>query len=206
MKAIRTIGLAAIAAAASIALVGASPASAESFTVLCKEHIPEGCSAPHQITGHVEALSEHILFLTSKGTIVCTHSIILGEALGLARPLEIHLTPEKFSNCTLFKVPCTVENVKKGLGTLLKTGGNSGVFEIHGAKWLIECPGFTPPCEYEGLPELEAKGHNQETGELATLTAKESLLKSTGGIGCSTSAKWDAVYKFVLPHPVYISS
>jgi len=206
MRTIKTFSLVSCVAVASIALVGASSANAESFTVLCSAPVLSGCEEPHQVKGHIEALSEHILFLTSKGTIVCTHSVILGEALGLARPLEIHLTSEEFSNCTLFKVPCTIENVKKGLGTLLKTGGNSGVFEIHGSKWLIECPGLYPPCEYEGLPELEAKGHNDETGELATLTAKESLLKSTGGIGCSTSAKWDAVYKIVLPHPVYISS
>lgn len=87
VKFIKILGLAAIAA---MALVGASSAMANGPTVLCKVH-EEPCAAANIYTGHFEGLAKNPEVLSPIANIKCNHSVILGNALGLAAPQVTHL-------------------------------------------------------------------------------------------------------------------
>jgi hypothetical protein len=198
MKLIKMFGLAVIAALASMALVGASSASAES-TVLCEEPEHTECSNP--FTGHIEGLSTDALLSASFVHIECEHSVILGEALGLANPQVTHVTKLDFLNCE----PCEpVVEDETGLIETLKTGLNLGTVKGSGFKVFVDC-GIE--CYYGGTVEgAHAKG--SEGGSLGVITANEVELERLSGssIFCPSVSKWTATYSIVLPDELYIST
>jgi hypothetical protein len=204
MKLVRMFGLAVIAATASMAFIGASSAMAEFPTVLCGEHPPglETCKTP--ITGHVEGLSTHALLSASGITIKCTHSKILGEALGLAAAgvrMIGHVSELTFTGCSGGTV--TVID-KTGLLLLLKTALNLGDVEAHGFEVLVESFGLH--CVYGGVAKLHAEGSTATA--LAKITASGAILKEQGAhlVFCPETSKWTATYTVQLPHKIFIAS
>jgi hypothetical protein len=205
MRLIKMLGLSTIAALAAMAFVGASSASAGP-TALCSIHV-DPCPAGFQQVGHFEALAVDVLLLTQAGPILCTHSVLLGNALGLNIPLVIHVTYLDFLNCNIAGNPCEVITLETGLALLLRTALNHGLLQLHNTRFLVNC--FAPfiHCVYGGLPLALALGHNAALNELATIHTNGALWEPVGGMFCPPGdLKLDALYRINLPHPVYIVS
>jgi hypothetical protein len=198
-------GLTTIAAVAAMAFVGASSASATN-TALCTAN-ELVCATGNVYTGHVEALSLSPVLLSSVGNVECEHSVILGNALGLANPLVIHLELIDFTgNCHLGITGCTVVTKALGLLLLLKTGHNVATksLESHGNNVLVNCAGVLH-CVYGGLFSVTALGYNDATEELAIVHTEKVSLPKVSGLLCPEEGTWDALYKILLPHKIYIA-
>jgi hypothetical protein len=205
MKLIKMLGLATVAATVAVAFVGASSASAGP-TALCAIHV-NPCPAGFEQVGHFEALAVDVLLLTLAGPILCTHSVLLGNALGLGNPLLIHVTYLDFLNCNLGGAFCEVNTLETGLALLLRTALNEGLLQLHNTRFLVNC--FAPfiHCIYGGLPLALVLGHNAALNELATIHTNGQLWEPLGGMACPNGdLKLDALYRINLPHPVYIVS
>src|SRR6476469_3536806 len=145
MRLIKMLGLAAIAALAEMAFVGASNASATN-TVLCKVN-QLVCPAGSEYTGHVEWLAiEPTLkgtFVGISGTYTCKHSIVLGNALGLANPQVTHIEKITFTTCHLLapfvNQSCEISSKALGLLDLLKTAPNLGLETSLNSTIFIKC-------------------------------------------------------------------
>ncbi len=205
-------GLAAIAAVAAMAFVGASSATAQT-TVLCDQDINLACAAGHALTGpvHIEALAENPQLLTSFGNVHCEHSIILGSTNNtLASPLAGTVTSLSFTGCLelTFNTSCTATQVSGGTSLLLKTAANLGTLESHGSQVNVTCSKIGLNCTYGGLPVLHVQGSQLLAGEptdLAIATANTTLTK-TGGTFCPSTSTWEAEYEVLLPDPLFITN
>jgi hypothetical protein len=198
VRLIKMFGLASIAVIVAMAFVGASSAMATN-TVLCKAN-ELVCAAPNVYTGHVEALSTHALLKASGIEILCKHSLILGEALGLANPLIIHVSELTFKECD-----GTVNVLDKtGLIKVLKTAPNLASGTAEGFEVLAER--FGVHCVYGGVAEgAHGLGSASATSE-ASIVAKEiELKKLAGGFFCAGTSRWTATYTVKLPLPIYIA-
>jgi hypothetical protein len=201
MKLLKMLGLT-VTTVATIAAMGASSASAGP-TVLCNAHM-EVCPAANQLAGHIEALAADTSLLTQAGAILCAHSVLLGNALGLNNPLIIHLTNFDFLNCEIAGNACEITTLEVGLALLLRTALNRGTLQLHNTRFLVECPGANIHCVYGGLPIAQVLGHNNQLEELATIHSNEVAWEA-GGFFCPEGARLDALYRVLLPHPVYIA-
>lgn len=211
-------GLAALAAVAAMAFVGASSASANQDTTFCKVANELPCVNNQYPSGtHIEGKATGAKLLTSENIVLCSESIALGETLNqLAKPLLVKLTLLDFTGCHVEGVgstSCTTTYEAEGATPrhllVLKTSYNNADVQGHGIEIRLKCLlfGFITviDCRYTGLVTLKALGQT-DAGELATLHANELPLSNLGEEGCPAEGKWDALYKIVLPHPLYISS
>jgi hypothetical protein len=210
-------GLAAIAAVAAMAFLGASSASATFHTALCKSN--EGGAltcAPANLATHIEAESVgSTLLLTDIVTVHCDSSHVLAEALGLSglnpttgaiEPQLVHLTELTFTGCkTTAGLNCTV-TVLTPLGDLLvlKTAANLANIQSHKTSAKVVC-GFILSCTFGGLPTLHGLGSANDTSH-AHVTASKVPLGLEGGSLCPAEATWDSLYLVTLPLPLYIKS
>ncbi|MDX6608354.1 MAG: hypothetical protein QOF85_279 [Solirubrobacterales bacterium] len=205
MRTQKALGLILACAVTAMALLGASTASAET-TALCKKH-ENPCAAANIYTGHIEAVAVNPKLLTSLTTIQCKKALFLGNALGLANPLIIHVEKfEFFDDClTAGEDPCEFKSLELGLALLLRTGSNLGTLTLHNTKILVSCPMEFIDCVYGGLPIFHMEGSpTQET--LATILTNEVLWEHGESVFCPMEAKLDATYKVTLPDPIVISS
>jgi hypothetical protein len=199
----KVVGIVAVSAIAVMATVGVSSATATS-TILCKVN-QLVCPAADEYTGHFEMLATNPTLLSSVGDLVCERSTILGNALSLASPLVGHLELIDFTgNCHIGLTSCTITTKALGLVLLLKTGPNVGSLESHGNNVLLNCAGILH-CVYGGLFSTTALGYNDATEELATVHTNEVSLPKVSGLLCPERGNWDALYKVLLPHKIYIS-
>jgi hypothetical protein len=193
------LGLALVAAIASMAFVGASSALAKESTALCNtETLPCGSV----FSGHLEALSSKAVLKASGITITCTKSKVLGEALGLAKPQITHVSELTFESCD-----GTVKVIDKtGLITALKIKLNEAEIEAEGFEVLVEKLGMH--CGFGGMANGARWIGGTPGGTPARIFANEVELKKLPGISffCSGTIKLTATYTFELPKPLYISS
>jgi hypothetical protein len=203
MRLIKMFGIAAIAAIAMMAAVGVSIATATS-TVFCKVN-QLVCPPGEEYTGHTEGLATNPVFLTSVGNVECEHSVILGNTLGLANPLTVHIELIDFTGkCHLGITNCSTATKTVGTILLLKVGTNEGITESHGNSWLINCPGILH-CVYGGLFKFEALGYSDANEGLGTIHTNAVALPKISGLLCPEITRWDALYKIILPHKFYIA-
>ena len=204
------LGLAATAALAAMAFVGASSASANSNTALCTVHTSLDCGA-NVYTGHVEATAKTTALQTSVATVLCETSTILGNALGLATAptsLTGHLELVNFNDCeTHVGVGCTVTTTELGLLLLLKIALNKGLVESYGTWVKVQCLGVLH-CEYGGTFHVgTALGSTLPLGASslglvhanAEVQRRKALFES-----CPLESKWTALYTVQLPHDLFI--
>jgi hypothetical protein len=179
-------------------------------TALCKEAGVLVCPVNQIYTGHIEGLAKNPTllgkFIGFTGTVTCEHSLILGNALGLANPQITHLELLDFTgNCkSTFGGTCEVKATKLGLVKLLKTGPNLGTATSENNEVFVKCGGFpTINCTFGGSPVLHAVGTSAKAAEL---TATKAVLTGTGS-NCPEGNKgeWDALYEVILPKPLYIT-
>jgi len=214
MKAIKMLGLAALAALMAMAFVGASSAMASDPTALCDldpgtEALGEVCPEEHIVKHvHEETLKGAPgTLLNSISNVLCT-VLFLGDVIGellteAGTPLEI-LGKFTYENCTDEKPnPCTVEEVSEhALILVLKEGHELALVTGH-AEVKVVCSGIS--CTYKGE---ELKGHglgpllsSEENGDV---TITEQTTKKVKGLLCPSTAKLDITVT-PLPDPVYIT-
>lgn len=205
MKYIKVLGLAAIAAMALIAFVGASSASA---TVLCTRNLtscPEGHSTEemYEVGDIITGTSTNATLSSDLSNVICEHSETVAEITstgGSGLPVEGEIIELNFSKChteTALPTPCKVEVVN--LPYLAKVvavgGGNGELFVSSGGSGspgaAVTCAGIIECTFTRSVFELPVTGGNP-----ASITANEVPLNRTGGL-CGTRASWNATYKAV---------
>ncbi len=215
MRLIKTFGLAAIAAVAAMAFVGASSAMATGHTALCKTH--EDPCAEANLVKNIHMQAGTTILKTSLATVLCLKSSAVahaehgglslllviehpsGEKLTIIDPLGFQVLTLTWENCGTNAAHnnCTVTNLKLPLIDLLKTALNLGTATVLGAEVLVNCVGILH-CVYGGK---EITGFNVE-GALHTagaghgmFTANELSVPNVGGLLCPSTSKWTALYE-----------
>jgi hypothetical protein len=204
MKHLKILGLAVVAAAALMAFVGASSASA---TVLCKEGkgevCPEGQTYPAgtKIEAKLVAGTKAKL-VTAFKTIECEESAVSGETSAEeAEPLTGPEGTLSFSKCN-----CETVNVLKA-GTLSTTwiaGTNNGTLSSTGSETTVQCASLfgTVHCIY--VTEKTDVG-TLAGGNPAKLTAKATIPRLTTDSLCAEKSEWSAEYEVTSPKPLFVA-
>lgn len=203
MKYVKMLGLAAVAAAALMAFVGAGTASAE--TTLCKV-TETPCSSTNMYPVGTEIKSSLVAgtkaVLTPAGelpTIECEASAVEGKT-------ETTTTPEgKISTLSFTKCNQTVETVETGKLQIHYDAEHNGTLTASGVRVRVKALFGALSCDFGG--EVNA-GLTVTGGAPAKVdaTATIPMIQKTGSINCPESAVWHAEYNVTSPNPLYISN
>jgi len=177
MRLTKMFGLAALAAVAAMAFVGATSASAETSTQLCKAHTGLTCGAGDAVTSHHMVLASGTVGkLLSNITVLCLSILIGAEPLGLGTPQSLHTTSFEFTGCGTSSTHnnCTVSVQELPLADLLKTGLDEGVLTFTSGRVRTQCPNLGQDCVYDGEGMQFAVGGQH-------LTAEETAATELGG-------------------------
>jgi len=225
MKYVKMLGLAAVAAAALMALVGASSASA---TVLCqttpvangagteKATCPEGWAYPKETVIHgVLDPEQHATLTDGEGNkvITCKKSTVKGKTANegaanetVTGAIEV-LTFEECTSPFLGNTACTVTTVKGGtleLHWIVDT--ENGTLTSNGAEVTTNCGSIfgTIHCIFT---TAKTDVGVLTGGNPATLDAESNKIPqvATNGL-CPAEAKWDAKYEITEPKPLYVAN
>jgi hypothetical protein len=204
MKYIKTLGLAVVAAAALMAIVGAGSASA---TVICKNNTTP-CTSKlakgEKIHAVLESASATLVPSNNLSTTTCTGSTIEGEvsnegsATTTAEGPILSLT---FTGCNN-----TVHVLKTG--TLVAHYGSTmgGTLTATGFEVTVEASGVD--CIYSGTVStgITFKG-SHETGSTSTVEAVNASVPVKAGqpFLCGSSGKWTANYSVTTPDTLNLS-
>jgi hypothetical protein len=208
-------GLAAIAAVAAMAFVGASSAMAEN-TSLCTEDVAVGTACPSgKLALHVhfetQKLSGGVLvpaknkLLNPILTVECV-GLFLGDVTNatlLGAPLTV-LGNLSYSSCT---AGCAVtESSPDGVISVLREGGEElGKVTGTGFKVLVNCGLSTLHCVYDGQGLVGDGLGALIAGHTGAVKFNEAVVHSTGeGLLCPSEAKLDA--NFLPLEALYIRS
>jgi hypothetical protein len=206
MKYLKMLGLAAVAALALAAVVGASTASA---AVMCKaapnkSGVCEGGKYPSGTEYHSTSTNA-VLTVNGSGvvsTVSCSHSTVIlkqtAESGATSLPGEV--TDVTFTECkTNGGTACTVSTTSGYTGGLTPTTDTgNGTLNVKGngtasTDTTVTCGGFFQ-CKYR--PTSSGLSLSFTGGNPATVTASGAALElvSGFGFGCGTGANWDATY------------
>ena len=177
MRLAKMFGLAALAAVAAMAFLGATSASAETSTQMCKTHTGLTCGAGNGVTSHHMVLASGTVGKLLAGiTVLCLGILIAATPLGLGNPQSLHTTSLEFTGCGSGSTHdnCTVTTEEQPLANLLKTGLDIGLLALTSGRLRLVCSSLGINCTYdtEGM-EFEVGGQH--------LTAEESPLIELGG-------------------------
>jgi hypothetical protein len=199
-----------------VSAVYAATALASGPTVLCELNLAQ-CPDGYKYTGHIDLLAIRATEISGKffgitGTIACKNSNILGNALGLANPVLIHVEVAELSgNCHLLapfiNEPCTaVESKALGLFDLLRTAPNFGEATSLGNTFYLHC-GNLINCTLGGEPKFQVSGSEGSLGSWTTPSGGATL-SNISGSNCPEggSSHLSATYSIQLPDIVYLSS
>jgi len=219
MKYVKMLGLAAVAAAALMAFVGASSASA---TVLCKTALGAGGTCPsgwamkagdelHAVleSGTSAVLTEEAPEHTVK-VIVCTSSTVQGKVTEEGTSTTTakgEITTLDFTGCTSPKLggtACTVTTLKGGTLEAHVTGtGPNGTLTSNGAEVTTSCNSIfgTIHCIFQTAnTNVGVINGSSTTGKTATFKANEALLNQVStSVLCPEKAGWDGEYEVTTP-------
>ena len=191
MRLVKMFGLAAVAAVAALAFVGATSASATD-TQLCKVHTGLTCEAGNAVTSHHMVLaSGSIGKLLAAINVLCLGILIEATPLGLGNPQLIHTTSFTFTGCGTSSAHnnCTVTTLEQPLANLLKTGLDEGVLAFTNGQLGTVCANLGINCVYDG----EGMEFNVGAGHL---TAGETPVTELGGkFLCPDEGFVDALYE-----------
>jgi len=199
MKIIKMLGLAAVAAAALMAFVGAGVASASHDTVLCKKNVHpcRGADVYGQGTQiHAELATGHATLKAGFANITCESSTVAGDTQSTTTPKGA-IDVLKFEKCN-----ATVNVLNNGSLQIHHTSGNKGNLVVEGTE--VEVAIGSTSCVYGGKITT---GLTVTGGSPASMVANEaSIPKLAGGFLCASPAKWTAHYKITQPNPLHIST
>jgi hypothetical protein len=202
MKPLKILGLAAVAAAALIALVGAGTASA---TVLCKNNAStSACSETYGSGQSIEAsLSETTTLETTSATVLdtCTGGTLKAKttnAGGASETVKANVETLSWSGCSK-----TTDTLKNGsLEIHWISGTDNGTLTASSSEWTINTIFGT--CTY-GFGTSTDLG--TVTGGNPAKVSVNAILTKTAGSGlCPADARWKANYTFTAPQPLYVAT
>ncbi|HEY5709745.1 MAG TPA: hypothetical protein VIS51_10145, partial [Solirubrobacterales bacterium] len=176
MRLIKMFGLAALAAVAAMAFVGATSASAGP-TLICSNHHELLCLPGGHVASIHQVLAEgSIGKLLATINVLCLGFLVEATALGLGSPQSIHATSQTFTGCGTGSAHsnCTVTVQEQPLSNLLKTGLDEGVLTATSGRTRLQCSNLGIDCVYdlEGIEFAVGGGH---------LTANETPTNELGG-------------------------
>lgn len=204
MRLIKMLGLAAIAAMVTTALVGVTSASATTESVVLCEKPELECENPYPnpIEIHAETLvAEPPKQLTSLGTLECEKSLAIITLLNnLAKLVEGHILSLNFTgNCHLGGTPCEV--TVNSLGGFSLTGeakltadAKSIALEGRITSSTVKCGSFFN-CTLSAGEKTKLTAHSDEAGHLLLLANKTPLVGK--GFLCPSTSEADATYHAV---------
>jgi hypothetical protein len=215
MKYVKMLGLAAVAAAALMAFVGASSASA---TVLCKT-VPAanvcGAGWTYGAGTEIHAVNEGNLVLTTGSEfteITCKKGTVLGKTSNAGSATEtvngsIEAKNLTWEECSTPNGKCTVATVKGGTLEVHSTAtSGNGTLTSNGAEITSSCASIfgTIHCLY--VTENEDLG-TVTGGNPATMDIESTPINqlATSGL-CPSAPKWDAKYEVTSPKPLYVAA
>jgi hypothetical protein len=201
MKHLKTLCLAAVAAAALIAIAGSGTASA---TVLCKENLtpcePAKIWPKNQaFKSSLEAGTEAVFtFKPPLGTyqIKCQGSTMNGEIVnagGEKANVIIELEPLTLENCG-----CPVTVLKDGALSVEHVAGTmNGSLTSANMEVTFQC---MEHCIYG-----DGKFGTLTAGAMGTIDVSATMNKIKGGVLCPATATWAASYTVTAPEPIYVA-
>jgi len=180
-------GLAALAAVAAMAFVGATSAMAENTTLCEEDSATLTCPAAEEAEHvHFSTLAGVPALLLSTVNVECT-ALFLADALALGAPLVLH-GAFTYTNCQTFsggECKSVVEVSSSSLLNVLKTGSEAA--EVTGAgEVLVECVGLH--CVYKGEGLKGAAQGSLGTGH-TVISGQE--VKKVSGLLCPKTSKLD---------------
>ena len=171
MRLTKMLGFAVLAAVAAMALVGATSASAEMNTQMCKTHTGLTCGAGDAVTSHHMVLASGTVGkLLSGVTVLCLSILVSAEPLGLGEPQSLHTTSFEFGGCGTGSTHnnCTVTLQELPLANLLKTGLDDGTLIFTNGRVRTQCPNLGQDCLYDGEGMAFTVGSQHLTANEAT--------------------------------------
>jgi hypothetical protein len=216
MKYVKMLGLATVAAAALMAFVGASSASA---TVLCTTNpvaVPTGTTCPanqaEPAGTEIHAVSEGNLVLTTGSEfteITCKKGTVKGKTSNEGSATETVKGAAEtitWEECSTPNGACTVTTVKPGtLEVHWIEGTHNGTLTSTGAEITSNCASIfgNIHCIYKAENEDlgTITGGNPATADFESTPVN---IIATSGL-CPSGPKWDAKYEITTPKPLYIA-
>ncbi len=202
MKHLKILGLAVVAAAALMAFVGASTASA---TVLCSTNTnpctgtkyPAGTTVSASLaTGTKAVLS------TEFQKIECSKSAVGGKTSNAGSGTET--VSGAVETLTFEECNCEVSVLKKGTLEVhsVATNGN-GTITSNGAEVTVECSTIFGKVHCIYVTENTNLG-TVTGGSPAKVTASASIPRLTTNALCAAEANWKAEYSVSAPNPLWV--
>ncbi|MGN6816373.1 MAG: hypothetical protein ACTHK3_09865 [Solirubrobacterales bacterium] len=199
MKYLKMLGLAAVVAAALMAFVGASSASA---TVLCKTPLTSGCAAsgwdyPAHTVIHSSSTNSGTLKAGGITLDTCTESTVKGETTNTGSDTETVDGPNQVINWGV----CTNETKTIVLGSLeihYISGTDNGTLTSIGTEVTVKT--IFGSCVYSAPDIGTLVGGNP-----ATIEVKELSVKLVSG-PCPAETKWSQNFTVTSPTPLYVST
>jgi hypothetical protein len=199
MKYIKMLGLAAVAAMALMAFLGAGSASA---TVLCKTAETTGCAASgwdYPAGTTVTATSTKATLTSSTEPVICEHSEVTGKATTGGSTATV--TSEGEVAVTFTKCNHTVDVIKAGTLEIHHNTGAKSTLTSKGASITVSIFGIS--CVY-GTPAAGLKiGEYNDATQAVEVSA--NVEKKEGGFLCPGSPLWEGTYTITAPTPLHIS-
>lgn len=200
MKYLKALGLAAIAAGALMAFVGAGTASATELW--CTE--PPGTETMCPAQTHIHAEAESTVTLHPPiGDISCTSSTVTGHTTNTGSPTETVDGPIEtltFGGCN-----ATVTVLEKGELIIHTTKENEdnrdGTLTSTGAKVTVEFSGFHCIFKTSATDIGWLTGSTNTPSHTPTLDISATIPRTEGRSGafCGTSAQWTGNYSVTAP-------
>lgn len=174
MRLIKRLCLAAVTALAAMAFVGATSASANTNTQLCKTHTALTCSNAASILGMTNVGAT--IILNNVVNILCLKLSLTGNVLSLGNPQQIHTTSVQLQNCgtNAAHTNCEIEMTELPLANFLKTGLDQGTLTLANGRKFLFCEnvvlGIDLECEYDDTGITLAAGAQHLTATETPMT------------------------------------
>ena len=212
VRLIKMFGLAAIAAVAAMAFVGATSASAEKPTALCKVHTGLTCALTDQWNHLNNGETIHSLnvgvgtLLSDIVDVLCLHVLTEALPLALGNPQNVHVTTLTILGCgtTSTHNNCTVTVETAPLSDLLKTGLDEGTLEGLNGQTRLQCSNIpligSIDCKYDATGLLFEVAANH-------LTANETPVTEIGSkFFCPDNPTLDGLLETLPDKRAYVLS
>jgi len=225
MRFIKVLGLAAVAAVAAMAFVGAGSASAQDEIVLCKVLVEKGKLCPKGELLPAEtlllALAKDPILKNSISTVLCEDSVVTAKSKAqIGNPLGILITQLSFgalptpslgNGCTtcIGGIHTDTEAGKHYEASIHVKEVDHFFFLSNGSATLLNCFGLGINCSY-GSETIEALIDHGGTHEInkkvvpvfGVILIKSTLERKAGSSGfCPATGTWEANYAIYQCHP-----
>jgi hypothetical protein len=209
-------GLAAVAAVAAMAFLGAGTATATNSTHLCKKPAQADLKCPTgEAATEVHGIATEPLLDSSAVNVKCESSLAKATLGVLGSPQIALITDLTWTNCkTHGGTNCTVTTLLKGLLKILKLSSSdahvTGVpadANHTGTTVLVECGVFIH-CSYEATASTTLLALPLTGSEVAILHAKTAVTASTthDSFFCPKTSEWLALYASLTATDVHFAS